>query len=233
MKFVVTQETFQGPLAVLLELLDKRQLEIKDVNLAKIAEDYLAYLDAQEVPPEEMADFLLVATRLIYLKSRELMPFLKSDEEEQGVQTLEEQLRLYRLFMKSADGIQERFMGLTKVFSRPFVKPKVTQQPTFMASKNITTDGLREIFRSILKRLEPFFALREASIERLKSVEERLEELKGAIVSRTKMKFREVLSGVRSKSEAVVSFLALLELVRRNIVRATQETSGDIEIQKL
>lgn len=233
MVFAVLQETFSGPLGLLLELLDKRELEIKDVNLAKIADDYLAYMDQQDVSSEEMADFLVIASRLIYLKSKELMPYLRIEEEEEAVTSLEDQLRLYRMFMQAAGKIEERYAGPEKIFMRPFTKGKKIEEPAFIEPKNVTTSALREAFGWVVKRLEPFFALQEASIERIKSVEERIAELKGAITSRSKMKFKEVIVGAKSKAEVVVSFLALLELVRRNLVKATQVSGDDIEIQKL
>jgi len=90
MSFTVSQEKFSGPLQILLELLDKKELEIKDVALAEIADDYLDYMDRTEVPPEAMADFLVIASRLIYLKSRELMPFLRIEEEDEKIENLGE-----------------------------------------------------------------------------------------------------------------------------------------------
>lgn len=232
MAFTVAQETFSGPLGLLLELLDKNELEIKDVALAKITDDYLAYLDANEVPSEELADFLVIASRLIYIKSRALMPYLRIDEEEEKVTSLEDQLRLYRMFADAANRIQDQYSGDRYSFRRPFVKVKRKEQPSFLPAQNITGVSLRAAFRVMLKRLEPFFALQEASIERVKSVEERLEELRGAITTRASMSFKEVVAGARSKAEVVVSFLALLELVRRQVVKAQQKGDNDIVIQK-
>lgn len=229
--FSVSQDSFSGPLGLLLELLDKRELEIKDVNLAKIADDYLAYMDSEQVSSEEMADFLLIASRLIYLKSKELMPYLRIDDEEEGVASLEDQLRLYKMFIGAAEKIEEMYAGDQKIFMRPFVKVKPKKEQKFQPA-GVSIGALQEAFRSVLKRLEPFFALQETSIERIKSVEERLDELKGAITTRNKMQFKEMIAGAKSKAEVVVSFLALLELVRRNLVRASQE-GHEIQISKL
>lgn len=230
--FSVSQESFSGPLGILLELLDKRELEIKDVNLAKIADDYLAYMDSSDVSGEELADFLLIASRLIYLKSKELMPYLRIDEEEEGVASLEDQLRLYRMFVEAAEGVEKLFSGNQKIFAS-VVRAKKKKEEVRFQPAGASIDSLKSAFQSVLKRLAPFFALQEASIERIKSVEERLDELRGAITTRSTMKFKEVVAGAKSKAEVVVSFLALLELVRRNLVRASQSTGQDIEIQKI
>jgi len=122
MSFTVSQEKFSGPLQILLELLDKKELEIKDVALAEIADDYLDYMDRTEVPPEAMADFLVIASRLIYLKSRELMPFLRIEEEDEKIENLEDQLRLYRLFIEAAGRLEERFCDSARILSRPKTK---------------------------------------------------------------------------------------------------------------
>jgi len=233
MIFAVDQEHFSGPLGLLLELLQQKELEITKVSLEKITEDYLGYLEANDVPPEELADFLVVATRLIYLKSRELMPYLKTAEEEAEVQSLEDQLRLYRLFLDAAGKIEEQFAGSHVMFAAQ--KPRVVQDeaPAFVASEAVTPTVLHEAFGWVLKRLEPFFALREASMERVKSIEERLDEMRQAIASRASMSFKDVVRGAKSKPEVVVSFLALLELIRRQIVRASQADEHDILIERL
>jgi segregation and condensation protein A len=232
MEFAVKQDSFSGPLGLLLNLLDKQELEIKNVNLAKIADDYLAFMDSQTVPAQETADFLLIASRLIYLKSKELMPYLRIEEEEVAV-SLEDQLRLYRLFSDAAEKIEDLYGGDRTIFMRTKPRIRTKQTPAFLPPTGATPDMLRQSFGWILKRLAPFFALQQASIERIKSVEERLEELKGAVTSRASMKFKEVIRGAKSKGEVVVSFLALLELVRRSVVKVTQAKGSDIHIQKV
>ena len=228
--FVVEQESFSGPLGLLLELLDKKELEIKDVNLAAIADDYLKRMDATEVSSEEMADFLLVASRLIYLKSKELMPYLRIDSEEEGIASLEDQLRLYRMFVNAAEKIENLFAQERQMFPRPFRKKKVVAQAPVFQPATTSVKSLSEAFKSVMKRLEPFFALQETSIERIKSVEERIGEMQNVLTSGRKIHFADVMSGAKSKAEVVVSFLALLELVRRNVVRASQQKGNEIEI---
>ena len=223
MQFEIKQEAFSGPLGLLLELLDKRELEIKDVNLAKVADEYLERLEAQQVTPDEMADFLVVASRLIYIKSRELLPFLRLDDEEDKIEDLEDQLRLYRLFKDAADRLEGQFISSKKAYLRPYTKKIIEVEDALYPAENITLVNLHQSFRSLLKRMEPFFALQEISMERVKSVEERLDELKSAISTRAKMSFKDIVSGAKSKVEVVVSFLALLEMMRRQIVKVKQK----------
>lgn len=232
MQFAVKQEAFSGPLGLLLELLDARKLTITDVALANIAEEYLARLESVKVAPEEMADFLLIAARLIYLKSRELMPYLRLDDEEEHIDQLEEQLRLYRLFVEAAQRIDDQFKNAQRSFERPFARRRVDLQPSFAPADNVTIDGLRGAFRGLLKRLEPFFVLQQVSMERVKSVEERIEELTEALKTRTTMKFQDVVSGAQRKMDVVVSFLALLELARRQLI-SVKQSGQDVLIERV
>lgn len=230
MTFEIEQESFKGPLLVLLELLSNKKLEIKDVSLAKIADDYLVYLDENDVPIEYTADFLVIATRLIYIKSCELMPFLHIDEEDEQIEQLEDQLRLYRLFVQASERLRESFENDEKVFSRPLTRLPV--EMAFRPAQNCTQNSLAAAFINVLKRLEPFFALSRVSMERVKSVEERLTELKDVIATRVTMRFRDIAFSAQRKVDIVVSFLALLELVRRRMVTIKQ-ADRDIIIERL
>lgn len=225
MSFSVEQEEFSGPLALLLELIDDRQLEVTKLSLAKVADEYLRYIEEHDVPSTELADFLLVASRLIYLKSRELMPYLRIDEEDAAAAKLEDQLRLYQEFIAVAAKLEERYL-VQAMYRRPYVKSRQIA-PEFSHAKNVSPATLFEAFQSVLKRLEPFFALQETSMERVKTVEERMDELKKALETRANIRFRDVIAHAGSKVEVVVSFLALLELLRRKHIIATQGAHGE------
>ena len=225
MAFTVEQGEFSGPLALLLELIDVRELEITKVSLARVADGYVRYLEEHDVPSTELADFLLVASRLIYLKSRELMPYLRIDEEDAAAAKLEDQLRLHQEFIAVAAKLEERYL-VQAMYRRPYVKPRQAA-PEFLPAKNVSPAVLFEAFQSVLKRLEPFFSLQETSMERVKTVEERMDELKTALATRANIRFRDVIANAGSKVEIVVSFLALLELLRRKHIVATQAAHGE------
>lgn len=231
MAFAVAQEKFSGPLELLLALIEEKKLTITEVSLKSVADEYLAYLESNEVPSDELADFLLVAARLIYLKSRELMPYLRIDDEDAAAAKLEDQLRLYREFVAAAAKLEERYLRFT-LYRRPFVRRE--QAARFLPASNLSAALLTDVFRSVLKRLEPFFALSQASIDRVVSVEERIEELKGALEAKATMRFNDIVKSAGSKVEVVVSFLALLELLRRRVITANQSKHGDdIVIERL
>lgn len=233
MVFAVSQESFSGPLGLLLELIESKELEITKVSLANVADAFLLHLEEHEVPSDELADFLIVATRLIYLKSKELMPYLRMTDEDEAADNLADQLRIYREFVEAAERLEERY-GKHILSARPYVKPKVTVEASFIPPVGVTADVLAEGYRAVVKRLEPFFALQEVSMERVKSVEERMQELHEAIALNASMSFKDVTKGSQKKIEVVMSFLALLELLRRNVVKANQNGAwGDIMIHRV
>ena len=226
--FAIKQDRFEGPLALLLDVLKKKQLEITEVNLARIADDFLRYVEERDIVPEEMADFLVIASRLIHLKSVELLPDLEGEEEEGD---LEEQLRLYAVFRETAEKLDGLF-GKRVLFSRQLIRKKETAI-RFAPTDAVTTSNLHRLFLSIIKRLEPFFALQETTMEKVISIEARMKQLQDAILSRKSFAFKDLVRGAKSRAEVVVSFLALLELVRRHVVVAEQQSKQHILIQAL
>lgn len=231
MSFAVEQEAFQGPLALLLSLIDERKLEITQVSLAQVADAFLARLQEVEVPEDEMAEFLVVAARLIYLKSRELLPYLQFADEEEAADRLEDRLRAYKEFVEAAKRLEERW-GRATMHVRPFVRVK--KEEAFRPSQNITSFSLHDAFEVILRRLAPFFALREQRVTRTVSVEERVQSLRDVLAVRAKMHFTELVAEVTEKADVVVNFLALLEMLRRREVTIVQEDSfGNIVIEKV
>jgi segregation and condensation protein A len=231
MSFSIEQEHYSGPLALLLELIDERKLEITQVSLAQVADAFLAHIEQADVPEDEMADFLVVAARLIYVKSRELLPYLQFKDEEEAADRLEDRLRAYKEFVEAAKRLEMRW-GKNVLFVRPFARAK--REEAFRPSQNVSTEGLHSAFHVVLKRLAPFFALREQKMTRTVSVEERVKALRSALAVRAKIQFQEIAGGAAERADVVVSFLALLEMLRRHEVTIMQEGSfGGILVEKI
>lgn len=229
MSFLVVQEKYEGPFHLLLELLEKKNLEITELNIASVADDFLNYLEINEVSNNDLADFLVIASRLIYLKTKELLPFLIVEEDEEI--SLEDKLRVYKEFYDVAEGIEEILKKERVMFGRKL--KKIKQEIVHLPPQMLHEDHLVESFDNLMKKLKPFFVLKKTSIEKIKSVSERIEELQKALVSRSNFTFNEVVAGARSRGEVVVSFLALLELVRRNVVIAKHSENHDIMIERV
>ena len=229
MTFEVELEQFSGPLQLLLELIYQEKLPITEVSLSQVTDAYLQHIDAHDVAPEELADFLVIATKLLHLKSKTLLPLLRPEEDEEEVSSLIDQLRLYEMFVEAAKMIdqQSRLNKAMYVRGRMIVK----KSEGFFPPTDLKPEGLKEVYKRLLKRLEPFARLKRASMERLVSVKERVAQMRTVILERTRMSFREVISGA-NKTDTVVSFLALLELLRERSVSVSQsEAFEDIVIK--
>ena len=220
--YEIETEAFSGPLHLLLELIEKEQLPITEVTLAGVTQQYLEHIEEYEVDPEHLADFLVMATRLLYLKSKELLPHLQAEEEE-GAQKLAGQLRLYQLFVEAAKHVDEVYQISAPGSIRPTVSLPSPDAPVW--PEGLESSSLQEVFNRLLKYLRPFLSLRQTSMERVRSVGERMEELRSMIRVRARIVFRDLTASAKTKMDVVVSFLALLELVKQQTIRTSQPGS--------
>lgn len=228
MSFDVSLQQFSGPLPLLLGLIERAELPITDVSLAQVTEDFLRHLDTNEVAPEELADFLVVAAKLLLLKSQAILPAPVLEEDEDAGK-LADQLKLYKLYADASKVIAGMVGEKRTIYARE--KPAKITAPSFSPPGNATVTGLHEAFTRLLKRLEPFFALRQASLERVVSVQERISHIRAALTERARLSFHDMISSASSKVDVVVSFLALLELVKQRVIHVAQgESFQDITI---
>ena len=175
MAFEVRLQQFSGPLQLLLEFIEKEDLPITEISLAEVTENYLRYLDANEVPPVELADFLVVATKLLLIKSKAILPPVPGEAEEDGSH-LALQLKMYKEFVEISLKVEELYGNTDKMFCRERISPPAQQ--SFLPPPNVTTFVLQTAMQGLLRRLEPFFALQKASIERVVSVQQRIKEIR-------------------------------------------------------
>jgi segregation and condensation protein A len=228
--YQVSLEKFSGPLDLLLGLIEKDELPISEVSLAQVTGDYLKYLENSNVPADELADFLIVAAKLLLIKSNSILPAPILEAEDPN--TLAAQLRLYRAFIEVAREMEVKYNSGVALYTRPYVPLPV--EPGFRPPENLNSGLLAEAFKSLIKKLEPFFALRQASLERVATVEEKIRDIQRAVMERAKFSFSDVISGTKSRADIVVSFLALLELVKQRIVRVQQSKNfEDIELSRI
>jgi segregation and condensation protein A len=228
-------EKFQGPLGLLLQIIEKEELDITEVSLAKIADQYLEYIKkSSEIDAEEMADFLVVAAKLLLIKSRALLPYL-SPEEDEEIEELEQQLKMYKEFLEAAKKI-EKMIGKKKfMFVREFNRQAfLSSHKTFSPPKNLEKDVLRQVFEDLLGRIKPMQEkLEEKKIEDNIKIEDKIRSIKDLVLKRIKFSFKNLLSDSGSKTEIIVSFLALLELVKqKDIVVNQNDLFGEIDILK-
>lgn len=223
-------QQFTGPLDLLLNLVGEQKMDISEVSLSTVTEQYLRYLEKlEEREPEEMADFLLIAARLLLLKSKKLLPMLQPEEDEGP--SLEDQLRLYQAFVEASKKLNKRWLSGVRADFR--VEPP--RRPSeFVPPKNLNQALLQEFFLKLLQRIRPLPELPQARMDKAVSVRDKIETIRALLQKAESVSFRELLGKASSRSEVIASFLALLELVKAEGVTLKQKSSfHDIIIEKI
>ncbi len=222
---------FEGPLEHLLELIEKRKLLINDVSLSQVADEYIAYARSMESHPvAETADFVQVASTLLLIKSKSLLPIFElTESEESDIKDLEHRLKLYQLFREVAENIQKTF-GVTVLYERSFVPPR---EPIFLPDSWTTIPMLHEAMRGMLANLPQKTFVPKATVQKVISLEEMITRLEDRIVRQVKLRFSDLTKNSPDHKTTIVSFLAILELVKQGFVNVRQEGRFDeIHIEK-
>jgi segregation and condensation protein A len=230
-QYQVQLEEWQGPLDLLLQLIEGQEMDITKVSLAKVADQFIQYMNLKSVSLEETADFLVVAAKLLYIKSKALLPTL-SLEEDDGID-LEKQLKMYKEYLEAAKKIQQILRKKTISFSREKLPEGITTH-VFYVPKSLTADRLKNIYALVISRLKPLIVLPQKVIEKSIKLSERIQHIKDLILKEACSSFNELICDSASKTEKIVSFLAVLELVKQKIINVEQ--SGlfeDITLKKL
>lgn len=225
-------QQFEGPLDLLLQLIEEQKLEITQISLAAVTEQFLEYLRAQTtLRPREFADWLVIAAKLLVIKSKALLPALKlDDEEEQEATDLAWQLYQYKCYKEAAkylgrlDSKQKQGWGRVNA---------LTDRIAFFPDPRATPDALRDAMRYLAKTLEEILKLPKQVLEEVVTITEKIDHLQKLIREKVELKLRELIKTAKSKTEVIVTFLALLELVKQKILTVDQETIfSDIIIKR-
>jgi len=219
--FKIKTAGFEGPFGLLLNLIEKRKLFINDVSLSAVTEDYLSYINKLGgLPSAEISSFVLIASTLLLIKSKSLLPNLDLTLEEEGdIKNLEERLRLYEIFTKLGGKIKSNF-GKEIIFAPLERRNSVL---IFLPDDQITKDSMMTFARDVLGAMPKKIFMPEVEVKKVVSIEEMIDRLTGRIKETLKMNFREFAGKASTKEEKVfmiVGFLAMLELVRNGILNA-------------
>jgi len=235
--YKVRFEVFEGPLDLLLYLIKKEEVDIYEVNLTQLAEQFIEYIDTMRLLDLEIAgEFLVMAATLMYIKSRELLPVdqrAETGEEEEGEDPrweLIRQLVEYKKFKDAAAQLQVMETRQADVFARIPNKLEFETDRAPARSEASIFDLVNAV-NAVLKRFEKRDSPRDIFEDKW-TVSEKIEQLLGAIKERGSLKFSELFGNVTSRTEVVVTFLALLELIRLKQLTAVQpEPFGEIEVR--
>lgn len=232
MTFSIKTDSYKGPLALVLDLIEGRKLLINDLALANITEDFIEHVRGQATfPVEETADFIQIAAMLLLIKSKSLIPDLTlTSEESADVEDLKRRLAAY-------EKVREASRELSRIYGRA-VMVRAGERPHnafFAPSNDLTQEVLAEtlalaLARSLAAR-EALEELPTATVRPLVTIEEMMERLAKRVESTMHITFNEFAGDVEERTEVIVSFLALLELVKQGAVAAEQyHLHGDIRI---
>jgi segregation and condensation protein A len=228
-------EVFEGPLDLLLYLIKKEEVDIYEVNLTRLATQFIEYIETLRLLDLEIAgEFLVMAATLMYIKSRELLPVdqqvetEEDDDAEDPRWELIRQLVEYKKFKDAAAQLSVLEARQENVFPRAPGKLEFENDTVTGAEASIfdLLNAVNAVLQRVTKRDDP----REIFEDKF-TVSEKIEQLMRAISERQRLRFSELFANVTSRSEVVVTFLALLELIRLRQVTAVQSQAfGEIDI---
>ena len=240
--YKVRAGTFEGPLELLLSLIESRKLFVNDVSLAQVTDDYIAYIKSlSDIPNEKrIADvsyFILIAATLILIKSKSLLPSLALTEDEtEKITDLERRLKLYQIIKNASIDVKSDFGA--KIIFTPL--DRVWSEPLFSADPLITPSYMSECVNDVLAHIPKVeVKLTEVEVKKIISIDEVINSLTDRIQGAINISFREFAKSHNAESvgearvHVIVSFLAMLELVREGIIDVLQDVSfEDIQIVK-
>ncbi|MCQ2492157.1 MAG: segregation/condensation protein A [Lachnospiraceae bacterium] len=239
-------ETYEGPLDVLLQLIEKNKIDIYDIPIALITEQYLEYLEMmREANLTIMSEFLVMATTLLRIKSQMLLPKVVNEEgeEEDPREELVQRLIEYKIYKYASGELKDLEVEAGKALYKDKELPEEVEKFTYpvdpvkvIENQGVTIDRLKEVFEFVMQRrvdkIDPvrskFGEIHQDEVR----IEDKIVHISTRIRKKRKINFRNLLEQQASKVEVVVTFLALLELMKMGEVRVTQQDiSSEIMIE--
>ncbi len=234
--YKVRLDVFEGPLDLLLYLIKRDEIDIYDISIERITGQYLEYMEAFKILDIELAgEFIVMAANLIYLKSRSLLPVHQQPPEEEAEEEdprweLIRQLVEYKKFKDAAAHLQDREMLREHLFGRQPEKPDFEAQENLLLGE-VGIFDLINAFQKVLKRIDGKKEdLREIFEENF-TVSDKIDAIRQRMLTHERVLFTDLFADAASRTEVVVTFLALLELIRLKQLRVAQSDNfGEILI---
>jgi len=228
--FAVKTAVFEGPLDLLLDLVERRKLLINDISLAEVTDEYMQQVSImQELSLPNTAQFVQLAATLLLIKSKSLLPVLQlTEEEEHVIDDLEERLQRYAIFRQGGEVIIREF-GKTIAATRQYVPDT---NPLFVTDQYTTVDALQVAIGEVLTNLPKKVEKPKVQVRKVISLEEMIDRLETRIRTEMKLRFSELIAEETEKPTVIVGFLAVLESVKQgSIIVAQAGRFADIEIE--
>jgi segregation and condensation protein A len=228
--FSFKSEAFEGPLELLIELVEKRKLLINDISLAAVTDEYIRHVSAmQEKSLPHTAQFIQLAATLLLIKSKSLLPVLElTKEEEATIDDLEDRLRLYQVYREAGSTLAGAW-GRTSLYAPRFILP---QDPLFVPDDWCTMSALQSAMQAVLQNLPKKDSKPKVHVKPTISLEDMMLSLQKRIEVQLKTRFSDLRAEAPEHKTVIVGFLAILELVKQGNVLVTQiRRFDDIEIE--
>jgi len=214
---------FEGPLDLLLQLIERRELDITTVSVAAVADQYLELISTPgAIELSALADYLIIAAKLILIKSRMLLPQpeTESASEEETGDDLVRQLREYKMFKQAAQFLRERQQKGWRTYPR--MAPPPRPQPTTWKIEGVTGDDLAHALMRALK-IRPTLPPGTLTVPLSVSIDQEIAKIIDLTQREPTVRFSHLLEHAQTRIEIIVTFLAILELIKRRRIRAMQE----------
>lgn len=240
-KHSVVISNFEGPLDLLCFLISKNKKDIFDISLSELTDDYIEYLNSMvELDMEIATEFLVMASTLLYIKSKKLLPTLEvpEDAEEMTAEELIQKIAMYKLYKEKQDELRQMYISNFGAFEK--LPEKLKFEKTFFMPNNVTLESMKENYTNVVNRNIDKINKKAEEIEKI-AVYERVTVKSKVIIMLDKLKAKSKIvfnklfsSDSNKKIDIVTAFLGMLELSRLKQVKIKQDKLyGDIEIEKI
>ena len=236
-KYEIRLDNFEGPLDLLCHLVEKNKMDINEVNITKITDQYIEYINAmQELNLDITSEFVLMASSLLYIKSKSLLPKQVEDEGELTEEELIHRIIEYKKYKDISKKLKEQF----EIYSKRFYKlPHKIELPKRKLEEKLSICILEEAYKNLLTKNEEKININAANIEKIAitetvTVTSKVKDIFKELMKKPKFIFNKLCKTKKyTKLETVTAFTGLLELTRRKKVKAQQEKIfGDITVEK-
>lgn len=236
-KYAIKLDNFEGPLDLLCHLVDKNKMDIYKVNISQIADQYIEYINQmKELNLEVTSEFVLMASTLLYIKSKSLLPKQVEDEGELTEEELINRIIEYKKYKEISRKLREQFL----IYSKRFYKlPDKVELPKRKLEEEYSKEVLEEAYKKLLKINKEKVNVNAINIEKIAitetvTVTSKVKDIFRELMKKPRFIFNKLCATKRyTKLETVTAFTGLLELTRKNKVTAEQEkTFGDITVEK-
>ena len=236
-KYSIKLNNFEGPLDLLYHLIDKNKMDIYDINLSEITDQYIEFLNQMEqMNLEVTSEFLVMSSTLLYLKSKHLLPKVDEEEEEITEEELIRRIIEYKKYKEITKKLKENFLEYSKRFYKGTEEIELPKQKM---EDEYNSEIIPDLYKKLLQRNAEKINENAANIEKIAITEtytvgDKVKEMYRALIKYKKFNFNKLFSvKKRNKNEVVTAFSGLLEMSRRNkVITEQEEIFGDIEVEK-